>query len=1194
MARLEDLRKGAKVSGILPNTTVSVVDVHWHGSDVVELTYKDAEGNVGTELLFRDREPTLEIESPGSAFAFDSDGNLFRIVSEAYRIRMAYLFDPWLAVHLSLIEPLPHQITAVYGEMLPRQPLRFLLADDPGAGKTIMTGLYIKELMLRGDLERCLIITPGNLVEQWQDELQEKFSLPFEILTNERIEAARTGNALAEMDLVLARLDKLSRDENLHPKLDDTDWDLIVVDEAHKMSAHIFGTETRYTKRYRLGQKVSQITRHFLLLTATPHNGKEEDFQLFLALLDPDRFEGRYREGIHRRDANDLMRRMVKEDLYRFNGTRLFPERKAYTVSYQLSEEEAALYHAVTTYVTEEFNRAEAVLEEGRRGTVGFALTILQRRLASSPEAIYKSLRRRRERLEERLRESKLLHRGAETRLSWEHALPELDEETLEDLEDAPAEELEEATELVVDLATTAQTIQELEAEITTLKRLERLADTVRRSGTDRKWTELASLLQDNPAMFDDEGNRRKIVIFTEHRDTLDYLARRLATLLGKPECIITIHGSMRREERRAAQEAFVQDKTVQILVATDAAGEGINLQRANLMVNYDLPWNPVRLEQRFGRIHRIGQIEVCHMWNLVADETREGDVYKRLLQKIEQQRESLGDRVFDILGKLFHEQRLRDLLVQAIRYGDRPEVRAKLHEVVDNLADQERCRKLLEEEALARESMDLSKVQQIRQDMERAQARRLQPHFIASFFKTAFAHLGGSMHERESGRYEISRVPAAIRNQGIRMGGRRVLPRYQRVTFHKEKINIPGKPLADFLAPGHPLLDATIDLLLERYRELLRRGALLVDPSDPGQEPRALLYLEHAIRDGRKDRTGSRRVVSRQMQFVEINAQGEARDAGPAPFLDYKPITGELPGHARRALEDTWLKGDLEAHAIAYAVQHIVPRHLQDVKSRREDRVNRTMAAVKDRLTKEIAYWDHRAQELKAREEAGKSRMRLSSDMARRRADELQARLGRRLEELEEERQLAALPPVVVGGAIIVPQGLLEEAFEEAPQAKEEAGVFGRQRALIEAAAMQAVMEHERRLGNTPRDVSGENLGWDIESAIAGNGRLRFIEVKGRIKGATTVTVSKNEILAALNKPEDFILALVEVEVQKQDEGEPEARPVAMYYAQQPFHREPDFAVTSVNYSWKELIEGRSNLIAGGQSARTGAFIQS
>jgi len=263
MARLEDLRKGAKVSGILPNTTVSVVDVHWHGSDVAELTYKDAEGNVGTELLFRDREPTLKIESPGSAFAFDSDGNLFRMVSEAYRIRMAYLFDPWLAVHLSLIEPLPHQITAVYGEMLPRQPLRFLLADDPGAGKTIMTGLYIKELMLRGDLERCLIITPGNLVEQWQDELQEKFSLPFEILTNERIEAARTGNALAEMDLVLARLDKLSRDENLHPKLDDTDWDLIVVDEAHKMSAHIFGTETRYTKRYRLGQKVSQITRHF-------------------------------------------------------------------------------------------------------------------------------------------------------------------------------------------------------------------------------------------------------------------------------------------------------------------------------------------------------------------------------------------------------------------------------------------------------------------------------------------------------------------------------------------------------------------------------------------------------------------------------------------------------------------------------------------------------------------------------------------------------------------------------------------------------------------------------------------------------------------------------------------------------------------------------------------------------------------
>jgi SNF2 family DNA or RNA helicase len=339
MAKLEDLKKGASVSGLLSNGPVTVVDVRWHGSDVVELTYRDVAGNLGSELIFRDREPQLVVASPGTPWAFDGDGELFRLISEAYRIRMAYLFDPWLAVHISFVEPLPHQITAVYGEMIPRQPLRFLLADDPGAGKTIMTGLYIKELMLRGDLERCLIVTPGNLSEQWQDELNQKFGLPFDILTNDRIEAARTGNALAEMPLVIVRLDKLSRDDDLQQKLEQTDWDLVVCDEAHKMSASVFGNEVKYTKRYRLGQQLSRLTRHLLLLTATPHNGKEEDFQLFLALIDADRFEGRYREGVHNVEASDLMRRLVKEQLLKFDGTPLFPERRAYTVTYDLSNE---------------------------------------------------------------------------------------------------------------------------------------------------------------------------------------------------------------------------------------------------------------------------------------------------------------------------------------------------------------------------------------------------------------------------------------------------------------------------------------------------------------------------------------------------------------------------------------------------------------------------------------------------------------------------------------------------------------------------------------------------------------------------------------------------------------------------------------------------------------------------------------
>lgn len=354
-----------------------------------------------------------------------------------------------LAVHTSVVEPLPHQITAVYESMLPRQPLRFLLADDPGAGKTIMAGLLIKELIARGDLQRCLVVCPGSLAEQWQNELYRRFHLPFQILTNDKLEAARTGNWFMENNLVIARLDKLSRNEDVQAKLTVPDgrWDLIVCDEAHKMSATYFGGEINYTKRYKLGELLSTITRHFLLMTATPHNGKEADFQLFMALLDGDRFEGKFRDGVHFLDTSDLMRRMVKENLLKFDATPLFPERIANTVPYKLSDGEAQLYKSVTDYVRGEFNRAEALQNDKRAGTVGFALTILQRRLASSPEAIYQSLRRRKERLESRLRELELLQRGGSIPTALVIDTAALDADDVEDLEEAPDNEVEAAEE---------------------------------------------------------------------------------------------------------------------------------------------------------------------------------------------------------------------------------------------------------------------------------------------------------------------------------------------------------------------------------------------------------------------------------------------------------------------------------------------------------------------------------------------------------------------------------------------------------------------------------------------------------------------------------------------------------------------------------------------------------------------------
>ena len=1173
--KLEDLTPGTSVRGILPHSAVTVVSVQWHGSEALTLVFRDGSGKVADELLYRHDEARLDVVEQGRPWSFDGDGATFRLAAEAHRIRLAHLFDPLLAVHTSLVEPLPHQITAVYEAMLPRQPLRFLLADDPGAGKTIMAGLLIKELIARGDLQRCLIICPGNLVEQWQDELARRFHLAFEILTNDKLEAARTGNWFLEHDLVIARLDKLARNEEVQQKLaaPNNRYDLVVIDEAHKLSASFFGGEVKYTKRYRLGQLVSGLTRHFLLMTATPHNGKEEDFQLFLALLDGDRFEGRFRDGVHQVDTSDLMRRVVKEKLLKFDGTPLFPERIAYTVPYKLSDAEARLYREVTEYVRQEWGRAEALKDDRRAGTVGFALTILQRRLASSPEAIYQSLRRRRERLEKRLRELELLQRGGAVTLNGG---PLLDADAVEDLEDAPESEIAAAEEEILDQATAASTIAELRLEIETLARLEALAAEVRRSGEDTKWRELSQLLGEifQPAAHELQrpghvpgsvpSPRQKLVVFTEHRDTLGYLEHKIGGLFGRPEAVVFIHGGMGREERRQAQERFLHDPAVRVLLATDAAGEGINLQRAHLMVNYDLPWNPNRLEQRFGRIHRIGQTEVCHLWNLVAAETREGDVYRRLLDKLEEARQALGGQVFDVLGKLQFEGRpLRELMIEAIRYGDRPEVRARLTQAVEQAVDRAHLQDLLEERALAHDAMDVSTVARVRADMERAEARRLQPHYVESFFLEAFRRLGGSLREREPRRYEITHVPALLRRRDRQIGtGDPVLERYERIVFEKPLITPPGQPLAAFICPGHPLLEAVLDLTLERHRDLLKRGTVLVDEGDHGTTPRVLFFLEHAIQDASLLPSGLRRTISRRLLYVELDAEGRARHLHHAPYLDYRPLRADEPdGQAiLERPESAWITRDLEQRAQDHAIAKVVPEHVREVRERRLAQIEKIRAAVKDRLTKEIAYWDHRAEELKLREQAGKPGARLNSQEARRRADELQARLERRLDELEREAQISALPPVVLGGAVVVPAGLLARMTGHAAPAS----TTSADTQAVAARARAIVMELERQLGFEPTDREHERLGYDIESRDPTTGRLRFIEVKGRVSGAETITVTKNEILTSLNKPEDFILALVEF-------GEGDSHRVR--YLRRPFQREPDFGVTSVNYDFAALL---------------------
>ena len=1166
MDRLEDLKSGARVAGILADGPVTLVSVDWYGGDAVRVVYEDGAGRLGQRLLYRADELALETLSADHAWTFDGDGAQLRLVSEAYRIRLAHLFDPFLAVHTSRIEPLPHQITAVYEDMLPRQPLRFLLADDPGAGKTIMTGLLIKELMVRGDLERCLIVAPGSLVEQWQDELAEKFGLTFDILTRDLINASRNGNPFESRSLLIARLDMMSRDGDLQARLTGSpDWDMVVVDEAHKMSAAFFGSEIKYTKRYQLGRVLSTKCRHFLLLTATPHSGKEADFQLFMALLDPDRFEGRFRDGVHKAQTQDLMRRMVKEDLLRFDGRPLFPERRAYTVSYELSPGEAALYTAVTDYVRDEMNRAErfANTDEQRRVNVGFALQTLQRRLASSPEAIYRSLVRRRERLEARVAGEKTRQRGAGAQAATTMAAPALvPEDTLSDIDDAPEDEVEVIEEEVLDQATAAATIAELETEIKTLKRLEEQARAVRLSGTDTKWTELNSVL-DDPLMTDEHGARRKLIVFTEPRDTLHYLAERIRTRLGRAEAVVEIHGGVARDERRRAIERFSTDKDVLVMVANDAAGEGVNLQRAHLMVNYDLPWNPNRIEQRFGRIHRIGQREVCHLWNLVASETREGDVYKRLLDKLEVERAALGGRVYDVLGRLFEGNALRDLLMDAIRYGELPEVRERLEKAVDSAVQRDHLLELLRDRALAREGMTAEVVARIRDEMERAEARKLQPHYIASFFIEAFRRLGGTIREREAGRYEITNVPGVIRDRDRQVGaGVPVMPRYERVTFEKHLVE--AAPRAEFVCPGHPLLDATLDLTLERLRDLLKRGAVLVDENDEGEQPRALLYLEHAIHDGR-DYRGKPLVVSQRLEFVERREDGTTAQAGAAPYLDYRPSTDTERTAIADRLAAPWLGSALEESVLRFAVENIVPGHLEEVRDLRLALIDRTAKQVTQRLQQEIYYWDRRAEELKAQERAGKQ-PRMNSAHARKRADELAERKDRRLADLAKERAIAPLPPVIVGGALVIPVGLLRRlgAAPVPPATAEDSSAP--ERAAIERAAMEAVMAAERGLGREPRDVSAtKGLGYDLESRQADGKGLLFIEVKGRWHQKSDLTLTRNEILCARNQPERWRLAVVLVD----DGGAREP-----YYLKDVPFGEPDFAETTRTFHLGKLLE--------------------
>lgn len=1134
--RLEDIAGTSRLAGIVPGRAVTVLGCVFHGKDAVEVTYKDDNGALGQLVLYREDEDRVAAHLDGGR-PFDADGRQFRLAAEAQRILLAGLHDPMLAVATSDVRPLPHQIRAVYGELLPRTPLRFLLADDPGAGKTIMAGLYVKELILRDDVRSCLVVAPGGLVEQWQDELALKFGLDFEVLAPGAADSSPGKTVFEQKPLLIARMDQLARNETLLDQLEQSEFDLVIVDEAHRMSASWFSGELKASKRFQLGELLSERARHLLLMTATPHNGKEEDFQTFLSLLDRDRFAGPGGKHASSGTADGIMRRMVKEELLTFEGKRLFPERIAETASYRLSPAEQQLYELVTEYVREGMNRADRLLDGKRKNTVGFALTVLQRRLASSPEAIFQSLRRRADRLE---RVKADLADGI--RDAAEPVLPSALMDSDYDVDELDADELETAEEELVDAATAAQTIAELEAEIAEVRQLTEVARELLASETDIKWRELSGVIE-SQVLAKKDGTKHKLIVFSEHRDTLNYLVRKISLLIGRADAVVSIHGGVPRFERRRITTEFTSNPDVQILVATDAAGEGLNLQAAHLMVNYDLPWNPNRIEQRFGRIHRIGQTEVCRLWNLVAEDTREGDVFLRLLDKIEEQRMAYGGKIYNVLGTSLGGLNLSRVMRDALQYGDRPDVRARNNEIVDKgVADG--LQEVLDEEALATDSLAPTDIDALRRQMEEAKAKRLQPHFIRDAFLEAFGRLGGRIDRREQGRFEITHVPAVVRERAKRAP---IARRYERVTFEIEKVELTGAPRAELLSPGHALHDATLELIVELYGAALDRGTVLV--SDSISEPTLLVGVLNEV----KDATGAS--VGKQFGYSFVDEDGRIHEAGPAPYLDFAPASDR----ERDAAEQLdWLR-ERERDAVSWVISQQLPHFAAMVTTQRTAEFERLRDRVRSRLTQEINRLETEALKSDESVAAGR-RVRYTAEHLRRLASDLAARREHRLEVIERQLTMSPVTPQITAIALVIP----------APEGKkaEITGMHAIDRDVVERRGVDAVLAAEQALGREPHEQAHNNPGFDILSYPAEGPSLR-IEVKARIEGSDTFSITRTEVLTALNASPDHRLALVRVSIEGPQLDE-------VRYISGGFDGvEPawltDFDVVSQNLSWKD-----------------------
>jgi superfamily II DNA or RNA helicase len=1013
---------------------------------------------------------------------FSANPKHFRLAVDARRIRLAYEYDPHFAASISKIDPVPHQLEAVYHYMLNHPRIRFLLADDAGAGKTIMAGLLLKELKYRGLVERTLVVTPANLTDQWQREMREKFGEDFTIVNRAMLEAFYGESVWEARPQCITSMDFAKQDEVLDT-LRGAGWDLIIVDEGHKMAAYQYGKKVKKTERYRLGELLSEHADHLVFLTATPHKGDPENFLLLLELLDPDLYASTdiLRQAVQRRETPIFLRRM-KEDMVDFDGKPLFPPRQAHTAGYKLSPVEKELYEAVTRYVQNHFQRA---FREDNRN-VQLALIVLQRRLASSLRAIRKSLENRRNKLGELQRLGRLL-------------LEQPKELRLEDLEDLPEVERWRIEDEAVARFTMARDLRELAREVEELDRLLALARRAEAAGTERKLEELRRVMQEENLFHTDE----KLLIFTEAKDTLDYLVERLHSWGFR---VTQIHGGMRQGDRNTpgtrlyAEREFRDPHGAQVMVATEAAGEGINLQhRCHLMVNYDIPWNPTRLEQRMGRIHRYGQTREVFIYNLVASDTREGSVLGAILNKLEDMRQDLGsDRVYDVLGELVEGIRLEQLFREALA-GRRSfeEIRREATARLDEASQRRIVEAALE--GLATRHIDLSR---LRREEGAAREHRLVPEYIERFFVEAFQELGGRIERRADGLWRIKWVPAKIRSLPPKMERRfgKVKPTYRQFTFYKEEL--PHYPDAEFVAPGHPLFEAVVHHVLAEFGPALREGTVYLDPG--GRTAGLLWFLQGEVRDGRGETVGKRlfaafEPVNRDLTRKSLAILLDLKDADASPYV---------PEEVTALYEGT-------DEVVDWSLDQVLEPYLDELRDRRLRELKIKERYLKHSLNTLISLSNRKLGEYHRRLEAGEDMARAIAEEEKRK-EALIRRRDRRLAEIRQAQYLTRRPPEVVGVAAILPMPIAADAEVAGAMARDEE---------VEAVAMQVALAYERAQGRTPEDVSAEDLGFDIRST--GPDGVRYIEVKGRAT-VGSVALTCNEWIKAGRFGADYWLYIV------------------------------------------------------------------